>query len=144
MADLTEPPVSNYLTNHDRAHFKTYARILDGVVAGADSAEIADVMWCGAQLSTTAPGSPLAPLLSCQPSFLALLLASRTAPDFSESHGCFRDTLLLSRFLFDPLEASGRKLGRFLPGHNPPGTARRDGQRCRRHREAAGAGGERP
>ena len=22
MADLTEPPVSNYLTNHDRAHFK--------------------------------------------------------------------------------------------------------------------------
>ncbi len=42
------------------------------------------------------------PLLSCQLSFLALLLASRTAPDSSESHGCFRDTLLLSRFLFDP------------------------------------------
>jgi hypothetical protein len=83
------------------------------------------------------------PLLSCQPSFLALLLASRTASDSSESHGCFLDTLLLSRFLFDPPEASGRKLGRFLPRRHPVGTARRDGQGCRRHREAAGAGGER-
>lgn len=55
------------------------------------------------------------PLLSCQPSFLALLLASRTAPDSFESHGCFLDTLLLSRFLFDPPEASGRKLGAFCP-----------------------------
>jgi hypothetical protein len=44
MADLTEPPVSNYLTNHDRAHFKTYACILDGVAAGADSVEIAHVV----------------------------------------------------------------------------------------------------
>ena len=66
---------------------------------------------CAAQLST----SPLAPLLSCQPSFLALLLASPTGPDFFESHGCFRDTFLLSRFLFDPPEAFGRKLARFLP-----------------------------
>jgi hypothetical protein len=84
------------------------------------------------------------PLLFCQPSFPALLLASPTAPDFSESHGCFRDTLLLSRFLFDQPEASGRKSGRFLPRRHPSGTARRGGQGCRRHREAAGAVGERP
>jgi hypothetical protein len=71
------------------------------------------------QLSTTAPGGPLAPLLSCQPSFLALLLASLTAPDFSESHGCSRDTPLLSRFLFDPPEA-GRWLAT-LPVPTPSG-----------------------
>ena len=41
----------------------------------------------------------------------AFLLSSPTAPDFPESHGCFRSTLLLSRFLFDPPEAPGRKSG---------------------------------
>jgi hypothetical protein len=93
---------------------------------------------CAAQTEHDCPlASPLAPLLSCQPSFLALLLASPTAPDFSESHGYFRDTLLLSRFLFDPPEPPGRKSGRFLPRRYPAGTAHRDGQGCRRHREAA-------
>jgi hypothetical protein len=74
----------------------------------------------------------------------ALLLPMLTAPDFPESHGCFGSTLLLSRFLFDPPEAFGRKSGRFLPRRHPADTARRDGQGCRRHREAAGAEGERP
>jgi hypothetical protein len=84
------------------------------------------------QLSTTAPWRPAGALaLLSALFFLALLLASRTAPDFSESHGCFCDTLLLSRFLFDPPQASGRKSGRFLPRRHPAGTARRDGQGCR-------------
>lgn len=44
MADYTEPPISDHLTDHDRAHFKTYLRILDGVADGADPAEIARVV----------------------------------------------------------------------------------------------------
>ena len=44
MADFTEPPVSDHLTDHDRAHFKTYLRVLDGVADGADPAEIARVV----------------------------------------------------------------------------------------------------
>ncbi len=42
--ELTEPPVSDHLTDHDRAHFKTYLRVLDGVADGADPAEIARVV----------------------------------------------------------------------------------------------------
>ena len=44
MADFTEPPVSDHLTDHDRAHFKIYLRILDGVADDADPAEIARVV----------------------------------------------------------------------------------------------------
>ncbi len=44
MADFTEPPVFDHLTDHDRAHVKTYLRILDGVADGAEPAEIARVV----------------------------------------------------------------------------------------------------
>ena len=44
MTELIEPPVSDRLTDHDRAHFKTYLRVLDGVADGADPAEIARVV----------------------------------------------------------------------------------------------------
>ena len=44
MTEFAEPPVSDHLTDHDRAHFKTYARVLDGVADGADPAEIARVV----------------------------------------------------------------------------------------------------
>ena len=70
---------------------------------------------CAAQLSTIAPWKPAGALPLLSASFLALLLARPTAPDFSESHGSFRDVFLLSRFLFDPPEASGRKWGAFCP-----------------------------
>jgi hypothetical protein len=55
------------------------------------------------------------PLLFCQPSFLALLLASRTAPDSSESDGCFRDTLLLSRFCSTRRRRLVENRGAFCP-----------------------------
>ncbi len=44
MTELTEPPVSDHLTDHDRAHFKINLRVLDGVADGADPAEIARVV----------------------------------------------------------------------------------------------------
>lgn len=44
MKELTEPPMSDHLTDHDRAHLKTYLRVLDGVADGADPAEIARVV----------------------------------------------------------------------------------------------------
>ncbi len=36
--------VSDHLTDHGRAHFKTYVRVLDRVAGGADPAEIARVV----------------------------------------------------------------------------------------------------
>ena len=36
MTELTEPPGSDHLTVHDRAHFKLNLRVEDGVVLGAD------------------------------------------------------------------------------------------------------------
>lgn len=44
MTELTEPPASDHLTDHDRAHSKTYFRVLDGVADGSDLAEIARVV----------------------------------------------------------------------------------------------------
>jgi len=44
MTELIEPWVSDHLTDHDWAHFKTYLRVLDGVADGADPAEIARVV----------------------------------------------------------------------------------------------------
>ncbi len=44
MTKLVEPPTSDHLTDHDRAHFKTFLRILDGVADGVGPAEIARVV----------------------------------------------------------------------------------------------------
>ena len=43
MTEFTEPMISDHLTHHNRTHFKTCARVLDGIAEDADPAEFAHV-----------------------------------------------------------------------------------------------------